>query len=314
MHHNSEFISIIVPTYNSEKTLLTTVSSIVLQTFTNFEILIIDDGSIDNTKSIITNYEDSRIQYIYQENAERAVARNLGISLAKGNLIAFLDSDDIWMPNKLLKQVHLMLSNPDLGLVYSDLIYFNDRTDDNLFLFSNKVPLYRGRVPVQRIITQNFIQSPTPLIRKSVFDHVGLFDSDLIPVEDWDMWIRIVENYPIDYVDEPLARYRVSENVILWNKHPENHYNATIKMLNKIEHGLSFQNYPILKGTAKCRSTATYNYSISLFLEQKYFKAIKLFFKLAGLIPSYFKAFLLYFIHKDDSEFSSQNVNRKSWN
>ena len=294
-------VSVVIPAYNAESTLPETISSVLSQTFADFELVIIDDGSTDTTAHVLACFTDQRLHYIYQPNQERAVARNRGISVSQGKYLAFLDADDQWMPDKLAKQVALMEGNNDLGLVYSDLLYTNRLTGKTLFLFSQKVKFYRGKVPLRRILIQNFIQSPTPLVRKEVFEEVGLFDPSLIPVEDWDMWIRIVSRFPIDYVAKPLARYCVPQNAVLWSRHPEIQHKAVLKMLDKIELLINLPPTPSRQIMKQARSQAHYIFGHALTHAQKYRQALDYYLKALDLNPFGLKIYVrllqLIFLH-----------------
>lgn len=279
------FVSIITPAYNAGATIGDTIESVLSQTFSDFEMIIVDDGSTDNTAQLINNIKDERIVYIFQSNKDRAEARNHGIGIARGDYIALLDSDDLWMQDKLEKQVPLLDENPEIGLVYSDLYYFAHQTGEDLLQFSKKVKLQKGTVPVRLIIERNFIQSPTPIIRRDVFEEVGLFDTNLIPVEDWDMWIRIVAKFPIDFIDEPLARYRVHENTILWSQHPEKQYSAVNKMLDKVEQNFDAQNTAIKSGINRGRALANYVYGLTLLNTCNYNEARSYFFEALKINP-----------------------------
>jgi len=264
MNPSELLVSVIVPTYNAEKTIADTISSILCQSFSNLELIIIDDGSTDNTAEIVHKFNDNRINYVYQTNQERAETRNHGIALAQGELIAFVDSDDIWLFNKLEKQLDVIKNNPDIGLIYCDLIHFDDETGRELFRFSNKVNLRRGNNCIKAILRDNFIQSPTPIVRKDIFDKLGLFDSSLIPVEDWDMWIRIASMYEIEVVNEPLACYRVHQKHTSWKNKPDLLYNSTLKMFEKIEKTLILEDPSLNHTLQKCRSLAHYNYATAM--------------------------------------------------
>ena len=278
-------VSIITPAFNARATIGYTIESVLSQTFSDFEMIIVDDGSTDNTAQLINNIKDERIVYIFQSNKDRAEARNHGIGIARGDYIAFLDSDDLWMQDKLEKQVPLLDENPEIGLVYSDLYYFAHQTGEDLLQYSKKVKLHKGTVPVRLIIERNFIQSPTPIIRREVFEEVGLFDTCLIPVEDWDMWIRIVAKFPIDFIDEPLARYRVHENAILWSQYPEKQYSAVNKMLDKVEHHFDAQNTAIKSGINRGRALANYVYGLTLLNTCNYNEARSYFFEALKINP-----------------------------
>lgn len=211
-------VSVIIPTYNCEKYIVEAVGSVLKQTYQDFEVIVVDDGSTDNTKNVLTPYSD-RITYIYQANAGPAAARNVGIINSKGKYIAFLDADDVWNEKKLQIQVDCFKKDPRIDLVCSD----SERFSDGGVLSGTK--LGKIRVPkeltFEKLLYQNYIQTLTVMVRRECLEKVGCFDEskDLSYVEDYDLWLRVARSYKIEYLDQPLARYRFqpqnrSSNVI----------------------------------------------------------------------------------------------------
>lgn len=196
-------VSVIIPTYNSAKYVTEAIDSVLAQTYKNYEIIVIDDGSTDNTKELLKSYK-KKIKYIYQENKGQAWARNTGIKKAKGELIAFLDADDVWLAKKLELQVPLF-KDKEIGLVYGDIALFGDKT--NLKLIHNN-DFKRGYI-FKDLIKDNFICISTTIIRKDVLDMVGLFNSKIRYVEDLELWLRVVYKNKIDYTPEKVVKYRV---------------------------------------------------------------------------------------------------------
>lgn len=196
-------VSVIIPTYNREKLLPKAIDSIKKQTFQDFEIIIVDDASTDNTESLIKNLNDNRIKYYkLEKNSGQCIARNYGIKRAKGEFIAFLDSDDEWLPEKLKKQYDCFKKGPaNLGSVYC-YPYSKD-------MIKNKTTLNRGayyRGDIYNKFLEGFCPS-TPslfLIKKEALDKVNYFDEKLITFVDLDLHIRISKEYLFDYIDEPL--------------------------------------------------------------------------------------------------------------
>jgi glycosyltransferase involved in cell wall biosynthesis len=171
---------------------------------------VVDDGSTDQTPEVVAGYKD-RIQYLRKENGGQPSARNVGIRAARGSYIAFVDTDDLWLPDKLQLQMELFSGHPDLAWVYSDAIVFDGETGQDLHKISDVTKLYAGDI-LRPLLLRNFIASPTPVIRRDVFDTVGYFDEspDLrIGGEDWNMWLRIAAKYQVRFVERPLARYRL---------------------------------------------------------------------------------------------------------
>jgi len=202
-------VSIIVPTYNRAHLVTETIDSILAQTVKDFELIVVDNESTDNTEEVIKSYTDRRIRYFqHQNNGLVAVNRNYGISKANGEYIAFCDDDDLWMPEKLERQVKLLDLNKELGLVYSDSYIMDENGDlERDTLFSNSRPL-RGNV-FDKLFQSNCIPTLTVMIRREVLSKVGGFDPKYIIAQDYDLWLRIAEHYPIDFTEEPLAKYRI---------------------------------------------------------------------------------------------------------
>lgn len=190
-------VSIIIPTYNNANTICRAVDSCINQTYQNIEIIVIDDGSMDNTKEILSKYnEDNRFRYIYQENQERSVARNHGLDIAKGKYIQFLDSDDELYPTKIEKQVSFLDANPEYFLVYCGVEYKNELGQTTHTL----EPKIDGNIDYE-ILKGNFLVINSPLFRK-----IGVrFDTKINRLEDWKFWIYVIQNKKIAYIDEILC-------------------------------------------------------------------------------------------------------------
>ena len=199
-------VSVVIPTYNRADLIGKTLDSVLAQTYGDLEIIVVDDGSTDDTRAILSQYRDKRLSDICQENQGPGLARNTGIRAAKGEWVAFVDSDDLWVPEKLERQLALLDSLPELMWVYSDACFFDSETGQTLYVHSRRGRQYEGHVAHQ-LIMGCFIPSPTPVIRRSVFDDVGMF-WDAPKAEDWDMWLRIAAKYPVRKVHEVLAGYR----------------------------------------------------------------------------------------------------------
>ena len=202
-------ISVVIPLYNKEKSILATIQSVVNQTYTDFELLVINDGSTDKGAEIAASYPDTRIRVIKKENGGVCSARNCGIQEAKGEYIALLDADDQWDMKYLEEQMRMVADFPDAAMWG---INFAELSDGKLIrkLETGLPNGYRGYV-------QNYFQMPTRvsdlfcsssvLIRKEVFDKVGIFDERLKYSEDIDMWYRIIANYPVAFYDRYMVWY-----------------------------------------------------------------------------------------------------------
>ena len=202
----SPIVSVIIPTYNRENLVSQAIQSVLNQTYRDFEVIVVDDASIDNTQKIVNNFNDSRIRYIcHKQNAGVSVARNTGIATARGEYIAFLDSDDEWFCDKLAKQMRLFQeSSPEVGLIYSWCRIVSDRTK----VKSIRSPGYRGFLR-ENLIYANLIGTPSTVIAKrEAFDKGVRFDPSLRCCEDWDVWLQLAKHYHFDFVAEPLVQYR----------------------------------------------------------------------------------------------------------
>ncbi len=153
----------------------------------------------------------------------------------RGKYLAFLDADDIWLPTKLEKQLELFQSNDRLGLVYCDVMYFDGQTGRNIKQFSQMSKLERGMVFEKLLWNGNFIQSPTPVVPKKVFDYVGGYDPALVPLEDWDLWLRIAYLYSVDFVPLALACYRWREQSVSLANPSDKVYGSYLRLLDKVD-------------------------------------------------------------------------------
>jgi glycosyltransferase involved in cell wall biosynthesis len=203
-------VSVIIPAYNGRAYIAEAIESVLGQSFTDFELLVVDDGSTDDTAAIIQTY-GRRVRYLYKTNGGPGSARNLGIQQAKGEYIAFLDQDDLWLPNRLAEQVPVLQQDPQLGMVFSDALYEStaDLKEQNSFSIDRPC---RGHV-LKQLFANNFIPNLTVLVRKCCFDRLGLLDESgsMMITDDYNMWLRVTAHYPVTYIDKPLARYRWHE-------------------------------------------------------------------------------------------------------
>lgn len=204
-------VSVIIPTFNRSQLISESIDSVFSQTYKNFEIIIIDDGSTDNTKKVIEYYIKTygdKIRYFYQDNQGAASARNKGLDVARGEYIAFLDTDDIWLPKKLEKQVNILDECKEISLVYSNVIIINDH---NKVINSGlcKRNFLSGKVYEKTLLWRVGCGSPpTWLVRKKCFDEIGKFDPDFVMAHDRDMIIRLSKEYQMYGIKEPLVKIR----------------------------------------------------------------------------------------------------------
>ena len=214
-------VSVVIPCFNAAKYLPEVLDSALAQSLKPFEIIVVDDGSQDNTGEVLKPYiKSSKIKYFYQENQGPGTARNLGISKSLGNLVAFCDADDIWLPQKLEKQIKLF-SDPEVALVYSDMEMLGGNDSGKRFskVFGVK-SFHRGKV-FDKLVKQNFIPNSSVVTRRRVVEDLGGFprDKKFFSVEDYVCWLVIAKEHKIDFIPEVLVKYRMHDaNISLQSK------------------------------------------------------------------------------------------------
>ncbi len=203
-----KLVSVIIPAYNIAEYLSESIDSVLNQTYQHFEVIIVDDGSTDNTADVVNKYVKSQanVKYIHQENKGPGAARNKGIKEAKGEYIAFLDADDIWFPEKVLLQMELFLKLPSISLVHSDFIYFDRQGTEQQSEFSERIKKHFSGDVFYQLFKKNFFMTPTVVIKQEALKDIGLFDEQLCMSEDYDLWLRISKSHKIGYVNTPLAK------------------------------------------------------------------------------------------------------------
>jgi glycosyltransferase involved in cell wall biosynthesis len=199
-------VSVVIPAYNAAGFIGEAVDSVLAQTFPPLEIIVVDDGSTDDTEGALEPY-GSKVQFVRQANGGPSAARNRGVRMATGSLVAFLDADDTWLPGKLARQVACLDGRPRVGLVHTALL----RWDQALNTYSPGDParrLYVGDC-YERLLWASPIMPSTVLLRRECFDTAGYFDEDIRGPEDWELWARVGQHYEFASIDEPLVHYRV---------------------------------------------------------------------------------------------------------
>ncbi len=208
---NKPLVSIIVPAYNAEKFLRQAVGSALRQTYSNIEVIVVDDGSIDSTKAIAEELARGgrRVRVFSQKNAGQSAARNTGIREARGAYVAFLDADDLFLPEKIERQVRELEEHPDFGLSYCKIYHFFDEHPSELYYFS--MPHPSGNI-FEDLLRANFIAPLTVVVRKSALDEFGAFESTFRRVDEQYLWLKLsYRGVKFRYLDEPLGLYRVHE-------------------------------------------------------------------------------------------------------
>jgi glycosyltransferase involved in cell wall biosynthesis len=251
-------VSIILPVYNGESTIVETINSIQNQSYSNFELLIIDDGSTDNTLAKIEEIGDPRIKIFSYLNQERAKARNEGISKAEGEFIAFMDADDLWTSDKLELQVLALEQTPDAGVAYSWIKFIDEQ---GRYLFDREPLYYQGNVYAD-ILVNNFISCGSNiLVRKEVIDQVGGFDPLMIPAEDWDYNIRLAAHCSFIVVPKYQIYYRIQSPAV--PKKVSSMEEAMFKVVEK-----AFQSTPVSFRTLRLAAiSVTYRLAARMYAE-----------------------------------------------
>ncbi len=210
-----EKVSVIIPTYNREKQIGRAIRSVLSQTYEDYELIIVDDGSTDHTKEIVEQFMDDRIQYICLEtNRGACYARNVGIQSSQYAYIAFLDSDDEWMPDKLRLQMEKILNSPqNVGLVYCRMSGIQRNGTNRYYTPAYECPedLLEGDM-FRFLLWRNFIGTPTMLIRKECLEEVGGFKESLPCLQDYELVLRIAKEWQIGFVDEVLVEVYKTDN------------------------------------------------------------------------------------------------------
>jgi glycosyltransferase involved in cell wall biosynthesis len=203
----NKLVSVVIPTYNRRHYIVEAVESVLAQTYRPLEIIVVDDGSTDGTEGELQRFK-KEVKYFRQENAGPSAARNRGIRAATGEYVALLDSDDLWAPTKLEKQVSLMERSPQVGVVFCEIARLEVDTGETQV--RRCPPDLRGDIR-RRLLRRNCVigSDSAVLVRRACFDQMGVFDESLQQAEDWDLWIRISRHFRFDFVPEPLVTIRV---------------------------------------------------------------------------------------------------------
>jgi glycosyltransferase involved in cell wall biosynthesis len=215
---DTPLVSVVVPVYNAEAYLSRAIDSILGQTYTNLEVIAVDDGSTDTSAQLLAKYTD-RLQVISQENSGSAQARNAGIERSRGKYVAFLDADDYWHPEKLRLQVAVLERNPDIGLVYNDWIVVHGQADDEIEAFE-ATTLPNGDLPIDEeqsgwvyyeLLWDSIVHTSAAAVRTDVLKKVGGFDGELRKGQDYDLWLRLSRETAFRKLDLVLSVYRIQD-------------------------------------------------------------------------------------------------------
>ena len=236
MNDKRPLVTVVIPTYNSGKFVSQAVQSVLEQNCPPFEVLVVDDGSTDDTKAVLSQFNKS-IKYIYKKNGGPSSARNMGINIAKGEYIAFLDADDLWVSDKLEIQLEFLESHCDIGLVFSDIEQFDEEKILERACLAEQVfgPATAKQVPLHdafvKLLIKNFIPTNTVMVRRECFKKTGLFDEGLRIVEDRDMWLRIAAYFKVARIPLVQCKRRLHGSNISGDQ--ELYTSSQIKVLEK---------------------------------------------------------------------------------
>jgi glycosyltransferase involved in cell wall biosynthesis len=200
-------ISVIVPAYNAEQTILETITSVQQQTFSDFELIVINDGSTDRTLELLNTVKDARLKIFAYPNGGVSVARNRGITQASGEFIAVLDADDLWTADKLELQLAALQQHPEAGVAYSWAYYMDEQGTSS----QPSEPVYfQGNVYAQLLVNDFVVSCSNCLIRRQAVESVGEFDPEVAGAADWDYWLRLGLYWPFVVVPKHQVYYRIS--------------------------------------------------------------------------------------------------------
>jgi glycosyltransferase involved in cell wall biosynthesis len=207
-------VTIVIAAFNAAGTLAATLASVAVQTYRDFELVVVDDGSSDDTPALLAHRQAAWpwLQWTRQENAGASAARMRAVAMARGEFVAFLDADDLWLPEKLALQMTVFDRNPSTALVFTDERDFSAGGDAALSRFQQKPPA-RGRV-LDSLFFGNYILNSTVVVRKDALLAVGGLNPFQRVHEGIDLWLRLAEQHDFDYVDKVLVRYRVRPDSI----------------------------------------------------------------------------------------------------
>lgn len=208
---NRGLVSVIIPTYNFAKYIVKAIESVLSQTYNNWELIIVDDGSSDDTKEVVASYlSDKRISYHYQENAGQAKAKNTAINLATGEYLAVLDADNICTDDRLEVAVAFLNENPSYGMCHADIISINEQGN---IISEHNMARY-SELAVNELLKDNFIAINTAVMRLDLVHEIGGFDDTIRRADDYEFCLRFCLSFKIKYLSKKLCFYRVMENQI----------------------------------------------------------------------------------------------------
>ena len=207
-------VSVILPTFNRANFIVDAINSFKNQTYKNKELIIVDDGSLDHTKSLVKKLLDKNIFYYFIKNSGQTIARNFGIAKAKGDYICFLDSDDLWYEKKLELQIEYFKENKNIALCYTNLANFDEKLN---FKEVSSLQKFGGNI-YKKLLKENFIAMSSVMAKVKIIQEFNMLDKKISFAPDYDLWLKISAKYPVGYLDQVLVKYRISNSQISIDK------------------------------------------------------------------------------------------------
>ncbi len=276
---SDELVSVAIATYNMGQYLPQAVESVLAQTYPNVEVQIVDDGSTDETPSILKQLErDRRVHSCRQVNSGQARAKNRAVSLSRGSYVAFLDADDVWHPDKLERQMRLFQGRPELGVVYSDYECVD----------AQGRPLDKGVTPMRRgwvtgpLLIENFVCYSAGVVRRECLERNGGFDESLQMGIDYDLWLRLSAQWQFDFVPAATVSYRIWAGQM--SKNYRKRYESAIHIMKTF-----LEKNPGIVNTSVIRCAWAHTYAgrgdTTLWQERDRSAALKDYWKALGFVP-----------------------------
>ncbi len=285
-------VSVIIPTMNRARLLSRAVDSVLSQTYTDFELIIIDGHSTDETRKVVQEYNDPRIRFYLQEIPKNgAQATNEGINRALGKYIAFLDDDDEWHPTKLEKQTGLLDTLPeDYGMVYCWMDYYNNDGE----MVNSKRPVLKGNIYKEILVEDRLSGTPTFLVRKSLIDKIGGFDTALIFYDDVEFARRVAKYSGIDFVPETLVNVYVDHGSVRQSDLKELSAPSLVYLYGKYKDDIDKEPYLKAQYLTKCAYAYSVNKDFGSFVKYSLRAVIAYPFTI-GKYKTLFKGFTSFF-------------------
>ena len=279
-----DVVSVVIATYNMGHYLPQAVQSVLAQSYPNVEVQIVDDGSTDETPTIVRQWDGHpRVRVHRQMNGGQARAKNQGVALSRGSYVAFLDADDVWLPQKLSQQMPLFAGRPEVGVVYSDYECMDDKGR----------PLPRGPTSMHRgtisgaLLIENFVAFPSAVVRRECLERHGAFDEAIGMGIDYELWLRLSTHYQFDFVAAPTVRYRIWSGQM--SKNYRERYQSAIRIMRKF-----LDRNPLAVDPAMVRRAWAHTYTgrgnASLWHEADRVAALRDYFRALKYVPWYWPA------------------------